>query len=1047
MVLKLSFHSIVITLITTVFLYNVCCLNVNNFVIFNFIIPLYLLRTFVVVFKLFHVYISIIVQIYFLTVDRCIIIFNIQEYSNSFTVLSLNVNGFSDYARRKKLISKYLYQCHTSPLPDVICLQETHTVSHNEKRILVDTNFDLCFAHRETVKGGLITGFHRNLDYVVSNHAAFAVQGSQMLVVECSILKKEYVIVNCYVNPRDHFQDVLSFMLEALVPYLDSDVIMCGDFNAVLDTNIDRQKASESSQIAKSVAFNNFVDHLQVYDLWRLFNPESQRFTHFPAARSGSRLDYIFMNGSLVNSVLDSRIGVTYVTDHCLIYVDVNTGRELPGKGFWKFPSFLLHDKSFEEFLKPRLDELKEHNKEANPALLWDTLKCEIRSAALSFMKLKNQEKKFHIEEIETTIADLNYLKSQTSLDGCKELMEDIHLLENTLDTFYIKKNLQYNIGKKENENETSSKYFFTRTFIPGSTSMLYNDNCEEVTDGTAILDICKQFYDTLYFEQGNDFDTQYDFLPPVDNARKLTLEQINLLDEEITQQDLYKALKKMKPGTMPGTDGLTVEFYLQYWNLVGEYVFNSIDYAKQVGHFSISQKRGIIKLIPKKNKNPHFVKHLRPITLLNIDYKLLTRTLALQLAEILNEILRPDQSAFVQRRFIGNNILDLYSIMATAEDNNEEAVLILLDIEKAFDTINWSFIRNVLVRLGFPSSFVHWLDAMKVGKELRILNNGHSSEPIYPGKGVAQGCALSPLIFILGMEMLANVIRNNETIQGVKCETLEKKIALAADDTLLVCQATESCFSEVNSVLDEFARVSGLKVNYTKSNVVRLGVNKHKGPLLSGTKFKWSKPEELFTYLGIKLNTVNSFTNQNFPIDPQIVTSATNTLRYDFTSILGKILLLKSLVVSKFVYRLSLLPALHHKVITALEKLYYNYVWAGGHHRVSVQVMEQPIKKGGFNMINIQDQQSSLKLIWLQRILDSNNLRFFWQEQIESVFRIPIHVLLKCNLHFRKIPGFVRPGKTLPLFWSSVLQLYFKNTYVPSNKIIECSYSGNLSI
>ena len=315
---------------------------------------------------------------------------------------------------------------------------------------------------------------------------------------------------------------------------------------------------------------------------------------------------------------------------------------------------------------------------------------------------------------------------------------------------------------------------------------------------------MCHEFYSNLYADQERNPSSPYAFIP-TDPSHKISQDHFELLDEEITKDELHKALKNMKKGTAPGLDGLTVSFLIEFWDLLGDLVFNSIKHAYESGRFSISQRRGIIKLVPKKDKNPHFVRNLRPITLLNIDYKLLTKSLAMRLCDIMQDRIGHDQNAFIRKRYIGNNIMDLYSIIAAAEEEDEEAILILLDIEKAFDTINRSFIQQVLTGLGFPPSFLRWLQIMQTDKELRLFNNGYSSLPFTPKKGVAQGCALSPLIYIFVMETLAEVTRQNTKIVGVKSQTKEKKISLVADDTLLSARVTEECMEEINNVLDAF--------------------------------------------------------------------------------------------------------------------------------------------------------------------------------------------------------------------------------------------------
>ena len=117
-----------------------------------------------------------------------------------------------------------------------------------------------------------------------------------------------------------------------------------------------------------------------------------------------------------------------------------------------------------------------------------------------------------------------------------------------------------------------------------------------------------------------------------------------------------------------PGLDGLTVQFYLQFWHKVGDLVFNSAKCSFQNQTMSNSQRRGLLWLIPKKAKDPMVVGNWRPITLLNVDYKIVSKTLALCLATVLPNLISLDQKGFIWDRYIGDNIYELYSILLQAD-------------------------------------------------------------------------------------------------------------------------------------------------------------------------------------------------------------------------------------------------------------------------------------------------------------------------------------------------------------------------------------------
>ena len=411
------------------------------------------------------------------------------------------------------------------------------------------------------------------------------------------------------------------------------------------------------------------------------------------------------------------------------------------------------------------------------------------------------------------------------------------------------------------------------------------------------------------------------------------------------------------------------------------------------------------------------------------------------------------NQTAFIHKRYIGNNILDLYSLIEAAEQNEEEAMVILLDIEKAFDTIDWDFMRNVFLKSGFPEYFIRWLDAMQNGKELRVFTNGYSSDVIYPKRGMAQGCCLSPLIFICAMEMLANVVRQNPRIPGISVNNFEKKIALAADDMLLCALANEEVMEEINLVLDRFAFISGLSVNFSKSLIFRIGTGKEKGPLVHGLQFKWLRISDLFSYLGISFSVHAQGTLQgiwsNFSKNPRFVEEALAGTQYVHSGLLGRICCLKALVASKLVYKFSLAPSPHKDFLRFMDRLFYDYIWNSGRHRISKKIMQQSIENGGFNMLNIVFQENSLKLIWLQRLLNTEANCVFWVEHIRSCLILRVTEILRCNVAPRRWPmhKFLKKSCSLLVFWHNVFEIYFKWTYVGSRDLAACSFVGNMPI
>ena len=163
-----------------------------------------------------------------------------------------------------------------------------------------------------------------------------------------------------------------------------------------------------------------------------------------------------------------------------------------------------------------------------------------------------------------------------------------------------------------------------------------------------------------------------------------------------------------------------------------------SFNYAFQKGSLSISQKRGIISLIPRKNKDKTLLENLRPISLLNVDYKILTKSIAKRLEKILPKIINSDQTGYIKGRFIGENVRLIQDVMFHTKQ--EEKPGIFLGCRKAFDTIEWNYLRAVLQTFNFGPDILNWFQVIYNQASSCVLHNGHASDFFLLERGVRQG-------------------------------------------------------------------------------------------------------------------------------------------------------------------------------------------------------------------------------------------------------------------------------------------------------------------
>ena len=220
-------------------------------------------------------------------------------------------------------------------------------------------------------------------------------------------------------------------------------------------------------------------------------------------------------------------------------------------------------------------------------------------------------------------------------------------------------------------------------------------------------------------------------------NIPKLTEVDKQKCDDVLTLEDLTDAINNMALDKCPGADGFTTNFYKYFWNELKQPLLDSYIYLFEHGQLADGQRRGLLKLIPKKDKDLQYLKSWCPVSLLATDYKILAKALA-------NEITK-------------SCINDL---MHYTTQEKISGILALTDFEKAFDTVEWSFLFNTLSTLNFSQNYIRWIKLLYSNISSCVTNNGYISNYFTLTRGIRQGCPISALFFILVAEILAVNIR-----------------------------------------------------------------------------------------------------------------------------------------------------------------------------------------------------------------------------------------------------------------------------------------------
>lgn len=334
-------------------------------------------------------------------------------------------------------------------------------------------------------------------------------------------------------------------------------------------------------------------------------------------------------------------------------------------------------------------------------------------------------------------------------------------------------------------------RHFFFRLekkrAIENWVSAIRNSQDVVVSDIKEICSSWRSFYSELFSASVTDSAVASSLLNNISSV--LLSHQSSQCDGLLELSEVFSALQGMARNKAPGSDGLPVEFYLRFWDILGSDLTEVLNSAFISNSLSDSQKTGLISLIFKKGDRLS-CKNWRSITLLNVDYKLCARAIAGRLLKVLHLVVAPDQTCGVPGRFIGENVALLRDVVSFASETDCPLAILSLDQEKAFDRVDWDFLYATLSKMGFGDSFIRWIKLCYTDISSSVIVNGYLTRPFKPSRGVRQGCPLSPLLYILTMEVLAVNIRLTPNIVGIRVPRISNSLpvlSLYADDTSVI--------------------------------------------------------------------------------------------------------------------------------------------------------------------------------------------------------------------------------------------------------------------
>ena len=214
-----------------------------------------------------------------------------------------------------------------------------------------------------------------------------------------------------------------------------------------------------------------------------------------------------------------------------------------------------------------------------------------------------------------------------------------------------------------------------------------------------------------------------------------------------------------LKHNRAPGPDSIPAEFFQEFWDTIKNDLFNLFQ-DFHAGTLNIERLNfGVVTLIPKV-PNAIDIKAFRPICLLNVCYKIITKVLTSRLASCINKVINDSQYGFIKGKYIMDGVVSLHEIIHEVKRKKQSGVIFKVDFEKAYDKVNWNFLHNMMVKKGFGDKWCDWVLKTVKGGKVAIKTNDVVGPYFSTHKGVRQGDPFSPLLFNIAADGLACMIQ-----------------------------------------------------------------------------------------------------------------------------------------------------------------------------------------------------------------------------------------------------------------------------------------------
>ncbi|WVZ71862.1 hypothetical protein U9M48_020394 [Paspalum notatum var. saurae] len=488
----------------------------------------------------------------------------------------------------------------------------------------------------------------------------------------------------------------------------------------------------------------------------------------------------------------------------------------------------------------------------------------------------------------------------------------------------------------------------------------------------------------------------------------QLGLRSVNLdgLDHCFSEEEVWSVVKELPDEKAPGPDGFTGLFYKYAWTVIKPDVLRVFNAFWSQDTRSLSLLNDAYLVLLKKKPDAAEIREFGPISLVHSMCKLITKVLSVRLAPKLNDLIHFNQSAFIKSRCIHDNFQAVQLACKYLHRKKVPAVFLKIDLARAFDSVDWSFLLELLEFWGFSRHWRDWISALLATSSTKVLLNGRPGNRICHARGLRQGDPLSPMLFVITVEALNGLITMadlNGFLTRLRCPTPICRALLYVDDLVVFVAPIRRDLLVLKCLLDIFEKESGLRTNLGKCSA---------SPLRCSSEEVESVLQVLgcqlgsfpCMYLGVPLNLRKlKHCDEQFIVDK--VAARIPKWKGNLLSLVGRLVLVKS-TLSAIPVHVSIASCLSSWAVGAIDKLRRAFLWSGtaasvpGRCKVAWVRVCRPVQFGGLGITDLQLLGLALRVrwLWLQRTDHSKiwaNLPQCFDNSVRGLFRAGTEVII----------------------------------------------------